>query len=249
MDPNSVYDLKSFYNTREGRVVRRVLSNRVRDLWPDLHGLRLMGCGYATPYMRMFEGEAERVFCTMPAALGAHQWPGDGKNKVCLSHEEELPIETASVDRVLMVHDLEFSEVFPACLQEVWRVLKSNGRLLVMVPNRTGLWSHADWSPFGHGRPFTSSQIHRSLRENSFVHEQTEEALFMPPIRSAMVLKSAGFFERYGRYVLPFVAGVHLVEASKQLYARIQPGPGTKVPVGGRRAVAPKPVGASRTFY
>lgn len=245
----SAYDLKSFYNTREGRVVRRVLSGRICDIWPDLHGLRVMGCGYALPYLRSVSAGAERVFCMMPQYMEAHTWSVDTKNQVCLSGEAEMPIETASIDRVLMVHDLEFSESFDERLQEVWRVMKSSGRLLVVVPNRTGLWTHADWSPLGHGRPFSSSQILQAMRENSFVHEQNEEALFMPPIRHPLALKSAGFFERYARYVLPFVAGVHIIEVSKQLYARAQPGPGSKVPVRGRPVIAPKPVSAPRTTY
>ena len=40
-----------------------------------------------------------------------------------------------------MVHALEASEQLPALLAEVWRILVGNGRLLVIVPNRHGLWA------------------------------------------------------------------------------------------------------------
>lgn len=240
----SVYDLKSFYNTRTGRVVRRVLRERIREMWPDLHGLRVMGTGYAVPYSRMFMGEVERVFSVMPAGQGAHHWPqGAGeKNLVCLAAQAELPIETNSVDRVLMVHDLEFSEFPQPDLQEIWRVLKSSGRLLVIVPNRAGLWAHADWSPFGQGTPYSVNQICHYLRDHLFVHERTEEALFMPPSRSSLFLKSAAFFERTGSKYFPIAAGVHMVEAGKQIYARVDKGSSVTVSTQNRGRLFPLPV-------
>ncbi len=218
----SVYDLKSFYTTKLGRVVRRVLCERIDKLWPDMHGLRIMGLGYAVPYLPLFEESAERVFAVMPQGCGVHHWPSvqKKKNLTCLADERALPIETNSLDRVILIHHLEFCENIDACLQEVWRVLKSNGRLLVIVPNRSGLWVHADWSPFGHGRPYSSAQLCHVLREKRFVHERTEEALFVPPLKYSLFLKSAHFYERMGRTFLPIVAGVHMVEMSKQLYAR-----------------------------
>ena len=238
---HSVYDLKAFYNSKIGRVVRRVLQERIRSFWPDIHGLRVVGCGYATPYLRIFKEEAERTIAMMPAAQGAHDWPQDGKNLVCLTEEAELPLETSSVDRMLLIHDLEFSELLRPSLEEVWRVLKPNGRLLVIVPNRGGLWAHADWSPFGQGTPYSAAQICHYLRDNLFVHERTEEALFMPPVKFSLILKSSGLFERVGKTAFPFLAGVHMVEASKQLYAKANRG--TRARVTARtRGFVPRPV-------
>lgn len=237
----NVYDFKDFYNSKTGRVVRRVLQNRIRELWPDMHGLSVMGTGYATPYLRALKDGAERVFSLMPAGQGVHHWPHDGPNCVALSEQAELPIESNSLDRILMIHDLEFAEFLKPSLQEIWRVLKSNGRVMVVVPNRAGLWARADWSPFGHGRPYSLTQLSYSLRESLFVHERTEEALFMPPLKYSAVLKSAGVFERVGRFAVPIVSGVHIVEAGKQVYASADPGSGSKVRVRGRGIFIPKP--------
>lgn len=243
---SSVYDFRTFYNGKVGRVVRRVLQERIREVWPNLNGLSLMGTGYATPYLRVFRDEVEREFSVMPAGRGAHIWPHEGPNAVTLCEQAELPIETNSVDRILMVHDLEFTEFIKPTFQELWRVLKSNGRMMIVVPNRAGLWARADWSPFGQGTPYSVSQITHSLRDNLFVHERTEEALFMPPLKYAPFLKSAGLFERYGRNVLPIVSGVHIVEASKQIYASADRGSGSGVRVRGRGILMPKPVSTYR---
>lgn len=249
MNPSS-YDLKSFYNSREGRVIRRVLQSRIAEIWSDTKDLRIMGCGYATPYLNAIAKDAERAFALMSAGQGAHQWPNASQpnasqssahNLVCLSEQSEIPIETNSVDRVLMVHDLEYCEFPETNLSEIWRVLKSNGRLMVVTPNRSGLWARADWSPFGHGRPYSATQLCNALRENLFVHESTHEALFMLPVRYNAALKTADILEKVGRSVFPLPAGVHIVEASKQLYARADKGHGAKLRVRGRGIFMPKP--------
>lgn len=228
--------------------MRRILQQRIAELWSDVDGLRVLGHGYPAPYLRQFMGSAERVIGVMPAARGVHNWPVDGKNLIALAEENALPLETESIDRVLMVHSLEYTEAMGEDLREIWRVLKGNGRLLIIVPNRAGMWSHADWSPLGQGTPYSMSQICHYLKENRFVLERTDEALFMPPYKSSFLMKSAGTFEYLGRSILPFVAGVHMVEASKQIYARSTPGGGSKIAVkdrgflGGRPAVEPDAV-------
>lgn len=231
-----------------GRIVRRVLQQRIAEFWPDVRGLSVMGYGYPSPYLRMFlNGDAERVFGIMPAGQGAHAWPQNERNLIALSEETELPIETNSIDRVLMIHSLEFAELMKPNLQEIWRVLKSNGRLLVVVPNRNGLWARGDWSPFGQGTPYSATQIIHYLKDNLFIHERTEEGLFMPPYKATMLMKSAGMFEYLGRNILPFGAGVHMVEASKQIYARPTDQGGSNVSVRGRRLFG-KPVVAPDTI-
>lgn len=238
----SVYDFKNFYNTKIGRVTRRVLQARIQEFWPDMRGMRVMGYGYAVPYLGGF-AETERVFSVMPAAQGVHHWPqgAEDKNLVCVAEEAELPIESNSVDRILLMHNLEFSELLQPSLQEISRVLKANGKILAIVPNRAGLWARADWTPFGRGTPYSAAQIAYYLSDNGFVHERTEGALYMPPVKSSFIYKSAGLFEKGGRKFMPFGAGLHMVEASKQLYARVGPQSGSKVTVRGRTFL-PRPV-------
>ncbi len=227
---SSIYDLKVFYNSKVGRVVRRMMQQRIRGFWPDITGMKMMGCGYAVPYLRIFKNEAAQIMAMMSAEQGAHYWPHDDRNCVFLSDPRALPVETNSLDRVLMIHSLEFAERPHQSLEEIWRVLKSNGRLLIIVPNRSGLWAHTDWAPFGHGTPYSTSQLCHYLRENQFVHERSEEALFMPPLKFSAALKSAAMFEHIGAKYLPIAAGVHMIEASKQLYARIDGGKAARAP-------------------
>ncbi len=215
----NAYDLKSFYKGLTGRIVAKVLRQKIVEIWPEIKSKSLMGYGYALPYLGYYKEKTSNSFVMMPSQLGVHNWPANDKNIVCLNAENLLPLETNSVDMILMVHALEFLDSPEATFEELWRVLKSSGRLLIVVPNRMGLWVRADWSPFGQGTPFSARQVEAFLRDNLFVHEGTQHALFTPPFRHPILLRLAGFFEKVGAYLYPALGGVHIIEASKQIYA------------------------------
>jgi SAM-dependent methyltransferase len=122
---------------------------------------------------------------------------------------------------VLLVHALEMSHDPTALLREIWRVMASGGRLLAVVPNRRGLWARMDTTPFGHGRPYSRSQIMHLLRDAWFTPVDWSEALFVPPIQNSWFLRSAMAWERTGAIVSAPFAGVHIVEATKQVYRAI----------------------------
>jgi SAM-dependent methyltransferase len=222
---NSVEDLQKFYDSEIGEVVRSIIMRRIVNLWPNLKGERVLGCGYATPYLSDYLGRAERVLAMMPDRQGACHWPEGGKNLVMMSRNNRMPIENVFVDRILMVHHLECSDHLHETLREIWRILKPNGRVILIVPNRLGFWARSDWSPFGRGHPFSMSQALFCMREHRFTPEKFESALFVPPLPdSPVMMKSANLIERVGHKIFPFVAGVHIIECSKQVYAKVDNG-------------------------
>ncbi len=215
----SAYHLRNFYKSLGGRIVRRLIRERLTAMWPDAKHLRILGAGYAAPYLKPYMDESERTICAMFTGQGVHHWPDDGENLTCLTDEADLPFETNSIDRILLIHSLEFTGFLKPAFEELWRVLKSNGRMIVVVPNRIGLWARADWTPFGRGTPYSSGQVEDFLRENLFIPERTERALFIPPFKSQTLLRSAGLWENIGQKLCPAMGGLIFVEASKQIYA------------------------------
>lgn len=215
-----VVDLRDFYRTPLGQVARRMIRRAMRRMWPDLHGMRLLGIGYPAPFLTAISPETERTVALMPASLGVLAWPPEGANLAMLAEEDELPFADFSVDRVILVHALETSEQAGPLLKEVWRVLAGGGRLMVIAPNRRGIWARLDRTPFGSGRPYTMSQLSQLLRDELFTPVATGTALFVPPTRSRMVLRSARAWERLGARWFQTFAGVVLVEATKQIYAK-----------------------------
>ena len=216
-----VIDLRNFYSQQLGIVARRLINRGIKARWPDAHGQRVLGVGYPTPYLGLFREESERCFAFMPAAQGVLKWPTAKPTLATLVDEYSLPLPDAAVDRILIVHALEISDDPERLLREIWRVLAPLGRVIAVIPNRGGVWTRRDNTPFGHGRPYSRSQITQLLRQTWFTPTAWGEALFMPPVGRGWFLRSAIAWERLGASLsLPF-AGVHIVEASKQVYRAI----------------------------
>jgi len=214
-----VIDLRDFYDSPLGEAARLQISRRVRAMWPDTRGERVLGLGYAVPYLDPFLDEAERVIAAMPPSQGVLRWPSGGRNLTVLADETELPLPDQSIDRILLVHGLEGLDQTNAALRELWRVLTEAGRLLIVVPNRRGLWARMERSPFANGRPYSSGQLDTLLRANLFTPGARTTALFTPPTRAAMLKGAGSMVERLGTRWFPGVSGVLLVEASKQIHA------------------------------
>ena len=217
---SDVVDLRDFYRSVLGQVARRMIRRAIQRVWPDLHGVRLLGIGYATPFLSALSGETERTIAVMPATLGVLRWPPEGRNLVTLAEEGELPFADYSIDRVVLVHAIETSDEVRAMLKEIWRVLAGGGRVLVVAPNRRGIWARLDRTPFGSGRPYTMSQLSQLLRDEQFTPIGSDTALFIPPATSRVMLRSAAAWERIGKRWFPTFAGVLMVEATKQIYAK-----------------------------
>ena len=216
-----VVDLREFYGRPLGSAVRRLLTRRIRARWRNVQGARLMGLGFAVPYIGMFRGEAASLGALMPATLGALVWPTADKVQSVLVEEAMLPLADASLDRLLAVHCLEATERSGPLLREIWRVLKPEGRLLLLVPNRRGVWARLDFTPFGHGRPYSRAQLERLLNEALFTPLEWTGALYMPPINRQWLLRGSTVFERVGARLWPGFAGVMIVEARKELMGAI----------------------------
>jgi SAM-dependent methyltransferase len=231
-----VFELRDFYNRPLGTVVRRLLTSRIRARWRSVHGLPVMGLGFAIPYIGMFRGEASRLGALMLSDQGALAWPASGPGATVMVEEAMLPLPDASIERLLGVHCLEGSERTAALLREIWRVLTPEGRLLLVVPNRRGIWARLDSTPFGHGRPYSRAQLERLLADALFTPLECTPALYMPPLDRQWLVRWATAFERLGAALWPGFAGVIIVEARKELMGAIaEPGRRRRV---GRLATA-----------
>jgi len=213
-----IVDLREFYHSRLGRLAERSITFALASLWARLPEERLVGLGYAVPYLERFRADTERTFAFMPAGQGAVNWPSGELSATALVFEEELPLPDASIDRVLLVHSLEFAENPRETLKELWRVLAPGGRLVIVVPNRRGVWARMEHTPFGSGRPYSRRQLTHLLRETNFTPAASAEALFFPPSKLRTVLRFRNVIEQMGRRFWPVFSGVIIVEAQKRLY-------------------------------
>ncbi len=214
------HDAAEFYTSRQGGVAALLLRERLAALWPDLTRQSVLGFGYAVPYLRLWREEARCVALT-PAHIGAAAWPPGAPGLTCTAEEDALPFSDLCFDRILVVHGLEAAERTGRLLRELWRVLRDDGRLLIVTPNRSGMWAHMESTPFGQGQPYSAAQIGRLLGAAMFRIERRDTALYVPPTRLRLVLRSARLWERAGRALTPGLAGVTITEAIKDRYAAL----------------------------
>ncbi|MBR0674065.1 class I SAM-dependent methyltransferase [Neoroseomonas soli] len=204
-----------YYASAAGAAAGRLVAQRLRALWPALPGMAVLGIGHTSPYLGLWHAEAARCIALTPAQCGL---PPPGSNAGLVAEEDAMPFPDLCFDRILILHGLEIAENARRLLREVWRVLKDDGRVLVVAPNRRGLWAHAEHTPFGHGQPYSPGQVTRLLTRHMFRVERKDCALFTPPY--VPFLQAAGTWEGLGRALWPARhAGLAIVEAKKDLLA------------------------------
>ncbi|MGH7027783.1 class I SAM-dependent methyltransferase [Brevundimonas sp.] len=235
----SIDDLRTFYGEPTGALVRRMLARRLDDAWGEAAGCDVLGIGYATPWLGGFVG-ARRVIAAMPGGQGAEQWAAAGRNRTVLVDDKRLPFAAGTFDRILLVHALEEADDPLALLTEAVRALAPAGRIILATAARGGLWARAETTPFGHGRPFTRSQLERLVREVGLEPAAWSQALYVPPWRPMLPL--ADGLEQIGRWVFPGAAGLIMLEASRQSYARVRPQGLAQAVLAARPSLTPAPV-------
>jgi SAM-dependent methyltransferase len=214
-----VVDLREFYQSALGQSVRDRILAGIKPRWTAQGQSLCLGLGFAQPYLDELTTAGSLTFSFMPARQGVLHWPTGAPARSALVDEYDLPLLDASVERALVVHGLELSDSPADMLQEVWRVLAPQGRVFLIVPNRRGIWSASETTPFGHGQPFSRPQLAALLRQARFSPQSWHESLVMPPFRGAGLVRAAQPMERIGLRLMGRFAGVIVVEAIKQVYA------------------------------
>lgn len=216
-----VVDLRNFYyRTQLGRAAQRAMRDQLVRMWSpsELAGRTVAGFGFTAPLLRPYLDQSRRVIGLMPAGQGVMPWPAGQPNVSVLSEELHWPIETGMVDRLVLLHALEFSDQPAALLAECARVLGPGGRLMVIVPNRMGLWAPREGTPFGFGRPYSLGQLDMEVRRAGFMAERHAAALYIPPSQKRFWLSSAAMWEKLGgRFAGLLSGGVIMLELSRQI--------------------------------
>ncbi|MDD2705730.1 MAG: methyltransferase domain-containing protein [Acidocella sp.] len=214
-------DAAGFYTTPLGRLTASLLRAQLGALWPNCTGLAVLGLGFTGPYLPLWQKQAARCIAVSPGHMGNAAWPAGCPSLACTVEEDALPFPDLLFDRILLVHGLEQADNARRTLREAWRLLKDDGRLIVVVPNRRGLWAYAESTPFGHGQPYSEGQLGRLLNGLFFQVEAQRPALFAPPLGWPPALRLFNMWERAGKALVPQLAGLTIAEATKNLHGLI----------------------------
>ncbi|MEG9861632.1 MAG: methyltransferase domain-containing protein [Parvularculales bacterium] len=215
--------LRDFYASPQGQETQRLIGVRIINLWPPTPKLSMAGIGYALPWLEDYTSTVTHTLALMPAKQGALIWPPSGQRRTSLITDMQLPLPDECLDRILIIHALEVSQDAPVLLRQIWRTLKPGGKALVIVPNRRGLWGHLSSTPFSAGYTFSHNELANLLINAMLTPEVWDTALHVPPALSwRMPSRMTQRWEWCGRHITPGLAGVFIVEASKQLYAPLK---------------------------
>jgi SAM-dependent methyltransferase len=212
-------DAAGFYETPLGQMTALLLRRILLEIWPNCAGQSLLGLGYTQNFLQLWREQSARSIPVATEQMGCTSWPAGRANLACKAEEDALPFPDMSFDRILVVHGLEQADNARRMLREAWRLLKDDGRMVIIVPNRRGMWAYGENTPFGSGQPYSQGQLARLLQGLFFTVEQQRPALFAPPLQWRANLKMFNALEQAGHFLAPQLAGLNIAEASKDVHA------------------------------
>ena len=221
-----VVELQNFYShTDLGTKVAKIISKTLIPLMNSKSCEFIIGFGFTCPFMESListsslKVNSPKIISLMPGEQGVVPWPKNKNNVSVLVDETSWPINTSSADIILIAHGLEVSGNQDDLLNEAFRVLDGKGKLILLVPNRTGFWARSDNTPFGFGKPYTINQLTFLLSQNQFHIDNIFSVLYGVPSKRGYWLRSINFWETVGKKLnFPIFGGVLIVEASKSVY-------------------------------
>lgn len=228
--PVNAASLSRFYQTPLGRELAGALAEGIARYKMPSQSDSALGFGYTAPFFTRFAENAAQRFAFMPAAIApsAVEPPAPkqaakktGKTAAGaqrLGAERRFPLSDNSIDCILAVHALEFSPDAQAQLAELWRVLAANGRLILAVPNRRGLWARSETMPFGQGQPYSRGQLAEMLSQTGFEFSEIDEIGHFLPHKNHRLTLLSKLYSKIARHCCAYFGAVLLVEAKKRLY-------------------------------
>ena len=145
---------------------------------------------------------------------------GQDDNAAIIAESHRLPIESDSIDSVLLPHTLDFSRYPHAVLREVHRVLRASGNLVILGFRPGGLWGLRRLIPGAEIPPGAHDLLSdRTLRDwmkllDMRVHGVTRY-FFRLPLQGGKARSKQ--WERRGRRFWPELSACYLVSAQKRV--------------------------------
>lgn len=212
----SVKELSDFYKTPLGEVVHVYINDIIKKFIPDTTKNQfILGLGYVTPYLTKKLIQNNTILSFTFDKMGGITWPNIACSQTAIVHDHHLPITNKVIDRLIIVHGLEYCQNSEQLFKEINRIIAPDGEILIIFPNKAGIWSHTSNTPFAYGEHYTMSQLITALSKSGLTIISKERFLYFPPTQS---LYTQAFFapvEMMGAYFIPFFSGLNAITAKK----------------------------------
>jgi SAM-dependent methyltransferase len=178
---------------------------------------------------------------------------GPGGDVDVLARGHELPLATQSVDLALLPHALEFAEEPHAVLREIDRVMRPEGRLIILGFNPWSLWGlRSVLGPSRHETPWNGKfvsllRVKDWLALLGFEVSAGRLVCYVPPVGNEPWLRRLRFMEPAGDRWWAVGGAVYMLQAIKRVRGvrLLTPAWGEAVAREKRVALATKREGAS----
>lgn len=178
---------------------------------------------------RLCQETLHEVFGVLGVQLGGYQSllaASPVRHKIILTRQagdmvadwRELPLESDSLDLLVLVHALEASQEPHAVLREAVRVLRPEGRLIIIGFNRFSLLSCSGAAPWRKNW-LSVGRINDWLTLLEMQPIGGAYAVFLPPFQSALKKRwRLRWLELAGRRWWPLAGGIFALHAVKRRY-------------------------------
>ncbi|HRJ12685.1 MAG TPA: methyltransferase domain-containing protein, partial [Alphaproteobacteria bacterium] len=213
--------LMDFYQSPIGCMTQDFISAQLKKILavirPDERVLILgYGIYFADDIQKL---GSDKIILAYPDGMPPVLWPDSAAHQSCIVSLDALPFGDVTFDRVILVHALEFAPEPGHLLFEIQRILTAQGQLICITPNRNGIWSWFEHTPFGEGQTFSTRQIRRLLLGVQLSPLQIQTALFVPPLNFSFHKIARGFargIEAAGSYLGLRMGGIVISVSQKQ---------------------------------
>lgn len=135
---------------------------------------------------------------------------------------DALPIDSDSVDVVVLHHILEFEDNPHEVLREVDRILVPEGHVVILGFNPWSWWGfrrflHSRSGPPWSGRFRSAWRMRDWLSLLGFDHELSRWFFFRPPVQNEGIMRRLEVLERAGERWWPFWGGAFVVVGKKRV--------------------------------
>jgi SAM-dependent methyltransferase len=139
------------------------------------------------------------------------------------SHAASLPIQSDSIDALLLPHTLELEEQPHEVLREAERVLRAEGCLVILGFDPLGSWAlrHrlvTGGFPPGLARLLPERRLADWLKLLGFDVDPAQRFLYTLPFARTQAGRSARWAERAGRLLWSRLSGAYLLRARKRVH-------------------------------
>jgi SAM-dependent methyltransferase len=210
--------LRDWFQSPVGRLLVDEEMRMLDQCLPSLFGYHLLQMGMCEDVALSRSSPIHHCFSIAPRQLSVD------KQSAC-ALPESLPLDSESVDVVVLQHVLEFSENPHQVLKEINRVLIARGHVVIIGFNPYsfyGLWRRfGAWLTRGQHwnyRAITRNRLTDWFQLLDLESEDVQYGFYRPPVNRSGILGKLAFIERLGRVLHLPTGGVYCVVARKNIH-------------------------------